>query len=582
MIQPIYKNLNAIQHHQKSLDCLKLHIKHYGNVDIDRSKYDWLHKWVILKRNKKDKISKNDLKIFQQIPCFQQESRGIKTFEQTFEELKNYIAKSGGVYPTSGTLYRWIVVNRSHYNTKKLSQERIDKLNGIENWVWKSDRKTEEKSKAKLVKLKNWIEKYNKTPSSKSKETVEHKFGEYCTTLRQRYKLNKSANLQLKDSGGRSRLEDYQINFLNDIPQWYWNTTQLYQNKIDQYIKITQLNKKPPCFLSKDPNEKKIAQWAIYQRIGKRLGDLSKDQINSLEKIDGWKWVESNDSFVYYCGKLISFIKLNNRMPLKTDKNEVKLACWCKINKNKFRYNKLSDDRIAMLNLIPSWTWDVITERYANKFKLVKQWFDKYRKLPSSEHNISHNEEEILGRWCVNQRLSYNAGLLHKQKITLCESIPRWNWTIEDYLNNKWIFRYNQLQEYTKKYKKLPSSRCGKSEATLSTFCCRMRSQKKIGKLSSERIKLLEQISVWKWVLPNTYRQSGIALEYLNIMKKFYYPRLKTSQSECGEFRIQGKTKNSKYSCDGYDEETKTVIEFQGCFYHGCKLCFEDKDAIFL
>jgi hypothetical protein len=41
-----------------------------------------------------------------------------------------------------------------------------------------------------------------------------------------------------------------------------------------------------------------------------------------------------------------------------------------------------------------------------------------------------------------------------------------------------------------------------------------------------------------------------------------------------GEFKLP----NSNYSCDGYCKETNTIYEFQGCYWHGCKTCYENID----
>ena len=37
------------------------------------------------------------------------------------------------------------------------------------------------------------------------------------------------------------------------------------------------------------------------------------------------------------------------------------------------------------------------------------------------------------------------------------------------------------------------------------------------------------------------------------------------------EFKI------GKYKVDGYHEESNTVYEFQGCWFHGCSKCFDPK-----
>ena len=41
-----------------------------------------------------------------------------------------------------------------------------------------------------------------------------------------------------------------------------------------------------------------------------------------------------------------------------------------------------------------------------------------------------------------------------------------------------------------------------------------------------------------------------------------------------GEHRIKA---TKKYDADGYCKEINTIFEFQGCYYHGCKKCFNEK-----
>ena len=40
-----------------------------------------------------------------------------------------------------------------------------------------------------------------------------------------------------------------------------------------------------------------------------------------------------------------------------------------------------------------------------------------------------------------------------------------------------------------------------------------------------------------------------------------------------GEYRIP----HSRYTVDGYHEKTNTVYEFQGCFWHGCPVCYSNR-----
>ncbi|CAL1272462.1 unnamed protein product, partial [Larinioides sclopetarius] len=40
-----------------------------------------------------------------------------------------------------------------------------------------------------------------------------------------------------------------------------------------------------------------------------------------------------------------------------------------------------------------------------------------------------------------------------------------------------------------------------------------------------------------------------------------------------------GEMKIAENFVDGYCEERKTIYQFQGCFYHGCDICY-DSDSV--
>lgn len=74
-------------------------------------------------------------------------------------------------------------------------------------------------------------------------------------------------------------------------------------------------------------------------------------------------------------------------------------------------------------------------------------------------------------------------------------------------------------------------------------------------------------------VPPGGYKQSRYSdesLEWLEYIKNYCgYPDLRhIGNSAFGEKQI------GKYFVDGFDENTKTVFEYNGCFFHGCPKCF--------
>ena len=45
-----------------------------------------------------------------------------------------------------------------------------------------------------------------------------------------------------------------------------------------------------------------------------------------------------------------------------------------------------------------------------------------------------------------------------------------------------------------------------------------------------------------------------------------------------GEHRI----KETRFLADGYCEDTNTIYEFQGCYFHGCPSCYPDREKTLL
>lgn len=66
---------------------------------------------------------------------------------------------------------------------------------------------------------------------------------------------------------------------------------------------------------------------------------------------------------------------------------------------------------------------------------------------------------------------------------------------------------------------------------------------------------------------------SKVALEWLHWEQHLLQEGNIQHAANRGEYRIP----NSRYTVDGYDEQTNTVYEFQGCFWHGCLKCYKNR-----
>lgn len=106
-------------------------------------------------------------------------------------------------------------------------------------------------------------------------------------------------------------------------------------------------------------------------------------------------------------------------------------------------------------------------------------------------------EDPKLGRWVVSQRHEKLNGLLEEDKLKRLEKLG-FDW---DPKGTVWNERYKELQSYRDINQNCLVSRNSKEHPTLARWVSKQRSAKSEGRLSSDRIKKLEDIgfswSIW-------------------------------------------------------------------------------------
>jgi superfamily II DNA or RNA helicase len=241
--------------------------------------------------------------------------------------------------------------------------------------------------------------------------------------------------------------------------------------------------------------------------------------IEDSKEIDIEKWEEEIsckiwkvvDSFMYMYNKVKSWVDEHDKIPSSMSKNlsEKKLGQWCSKLRIAKKKNKLIDKKIKLLNKIQKWYWG---DNNIKKFKTfdeflneLKIWFNNNDKNPSD-----HSENEIekkLGQWCSRIRKDKKNGALSDEKIKLFKQFNNWFWNQDDVFMEK----YDNLKIWTINNKKIPSHGSKNIiEKKLGKLCSGLRSLKKKGKLSDDKIKLLEKIPNWYWdqgIKKNTFEE---------------------------------------------------------------------------
>ena len=141
-------------------------------------------------------------------------------------------------------------------------------------------------------------------------------------------------------------------------------------------------------------------------------------------------------------------------------------------------------------------------------------------------------ENQKLGKWCSEQRKKYKDKKLSKDKVNLLENIANWSWKI----NNTWHESYELLKEYIKiNNNKLIFKKNIYKKMNIDAWCYNQRTNYKKGQLSESKIKKLENLNNWNWIINNDWDESYELLkEYINENNKIPLSNTKFKDKNLG------------------------------------------------
>jgi hypothetical protein len=195
-----------------------------------------------------------------------------------------------------------------------------------------------------------WIavyEKLQKSPSNSSKYPEE----------------KRAANWQhhQRTTKKKGTLSSEKIAALDTAHGWAWEDDRWPQQKMHW---ITQYNtlQKLPSKSSKQIEEKRAGIWQDSQRMAKRSGTISSEQIAELEKIQGWDWGyerEKPQTWEAHLQHWITQYTLLQKQPsqLSKDSEEKHAGIWQNYQRQEKKKGKVSPERIMALETTLGWTW---------------------------------------------------------------------------------------------------------------------------------------------------------------------------------------------------------------------------------
>jgi hypothetical protein len=94
-----------------------------------------------------------------------------------------------------------------------------------------------------------------------------------------------------------------------------------------------------------------------------------------------------------------------------------------------------------------------------------------------------------------------------EDRIKLLETLPNWKWDID--LDLKWNEKFKAVKTFVQKNNKYPNNPSkDKEEKNLGNWIANQKTFKKQGKITEDRIKMLEALPNWKWDTENKWMEN--------------------------------------------------------------------------
>lgn len=402
-----------------------------SNIPITAHENNKLYNWYKeqnkkIQKNKLDDDKKYMIEILSQklknkrygksnvIKKIDNENNSYDTWNKNYQDILNHYYKFGYIPNNlqNNNLFNWFMLNKNLFEEKKLDESQERKFRLIISCDIESnddDVRWMDNYKRLCIYIKN----NNKLPMQHSEDKDEKFLSTWISHVRKNYKENKLAK--------------FKIDLLEKIDIWFWNKSlDLWDDKYEELKNFILENGKLPSEKSDDDYQSKIGQWCSNQRQAKKENKISEDRIKKLTQLFCWYWIGEKDVWQTNYDKFKDYVEKNNKFPSEHSKieDDKKLALWAGRNRQDYKKNELSTDRVSKLLLIKNWYWDgkqVIEDEWKNKYDNYIKFYEKNKKSPDSKS--SDEEEKTLGLWYINQNRKKRENRMDEKQLKLFDNI---------------------------------------------------------------------------------------------------------------------------------------------------------------
>jgi hypothetical protein len=338
-------------------------------------------------------------------------------WEDQFARLEAFVTREGHarvpgdhVEDDSQRLGEWVMTQRGSRRRNQLSPSRVARLEALPGWLWDVRDATWEENFAVLEAFAA-REGHARLPSS---------------GLEDGQKLGRWVTKQRASHGGRS-MSAKRVARLEALPGWSWDPQDdQWEENFAALEAFAAREGHARVPVSHVAGNQRLGEWVKNQRASHRRGELSAARGERLDAVPGWTWEARDAEWEENFAALESFVAREGhaRVPAKHVENGHPLGRW--VSNQRGMRRRISPSRVARLDRVPGWTWDVLDAIWEENFAVLQGFIARegHARVPAT-----HIEDGVkLGVWVVGQRNRYARGRLPPEQVERLSAQPEWAW----------------------------------------------------------------------------------------------------------------------------------------------------------
>ena len=180
-------------------------------------------------------------------------------------------------------------------------------------------------------------------------------------------------------------------------------------------------------------SEVALFRWVARQRDLRATGHLPADRVELLDRVPGHEWATDFDAaWRRGFGTLQKFIERegHSRVPVHHREGTMRLGLWARERRAQYATGRLHPDRIAALEQLPHWAWDVYATAWAEGIAALDSFIVREGHARVRRSVVENGF--ALGNWVAARRREYRSGRLSDDRAHELTTKPGWVWDVQN------------------------------------------------------------------------------------------------------------------------------------------------------